>query len=214
MLERIKSSNETVLWYDKTNRFLYAMVSPILLLFVIGWVGIDLAIYFFTRDIGEVAGTITQNGVSRPATFPANLFIIGFLILHSLPFWITVTLMIVRFIASKNVEYMMTDLRLYLVSGIFGKDVTNIEYREIKNLTVNVSPLENMLGLGTIILTPDSVSSDGGVARRGIRMKHIKNPYDVYKKIKELSLDVTTDQYYPNALRPSDNPGYQTKYKG
>lgn len=213
MLEKIKSSKESVLWYDKTNRLLYTMVSPILLIFAMIWGGIDVGIYFFTRNIDTVAGTVTQNGVTTPAVFSPNPFIIGFLILHSIPFWGTFVFMLIRYFASKNVEYMMTDLRIYLVSGLFGKDVTNIEYREIKNLTVNVSPLENMLGLGTIILTPDSVNSDGGVSRRGIRMKHIKNPYEIYKRIKELSLDVTTDQYYPNALRPSENPGYGTKYK-
>lgn len=213
MLEKIKSSNERVLWHSKTNRLLYTLGNPIFILFGLIWGAIDLMIFLFMRNVDTVHGTVTTNGISRPAEFPFSPFLLIFLLVHSLPFWLVIISLIVRFFSSKNVEYMMTDLRIYLVSGLFGKDVTNIEYREVKNLTVNVNPIQNMLGLGTVILTPDSVHSDGGTSRRGIRILHIKDPYDVYAKIKELSLDVTTDQYYPNAMRPKENPGYQTKYK-
>ncbi|MDR1494346.1 MAG: hypothetical protein LBT05_16755 [Planctomycetaceae bacterium] len=44
------------------------------------------------------------------------------------------------------------------------------------------------------------------------RFSGIENPYDVFRRIKEVSVDVKTDWNYPNANRPETNPGYQTKY--
>ena len=32
-------------------------------------------------------------------------------------------------------------------------------------------------------------------------------------KIQKIVMDIQTDTEYPNALRPSDNPGYNTSYK-
>ena len=41
---------------------------------------------------------------------------------------------------------------------------------------------------------------------------NISNPYDIFKKVKEVMVDIKTDYNYPNALRPDTNPGYKTKY--
>ena len=42
----------------------------------------------------------------------------------------------------------------------------------------------------------------------------IKNPYQITAKLQKITMDIKTDVYYPNALRPDENPGYNTKYKG
>jgi len=41
---------------------------------------------------------------------------------------------------------------------------------------------------------------------------HVSDPYGVFKRIKQMSLDIQTDISYPNAMRPEENPGYNTKY--
>jgi hypothetical protein len=41
---------------------------------------------------------------------------------------------------------------------------------------------------------------------------HISDPYEVFKRVKHMSLDIQTDIAYPNALRPDENPGYNTEY--
>ena len=51
------------------------------------------------------------------------------------------------------------------------------------------------------------VSSDAN------RFISIEDPYGVYKLLKKVSLDVTTDQAFPNAYRPKENTGYNTEYK-
>lgn len=114
-----------------------------------------------------------------------------------------------------QVEYALADRRVYHSSGIFGTDVSSLELREISNLAVSVNPVENLLGLGTIRLTPDTGTGSGRRRRTvaGYRLKHIKDPYALYNRIKKVSLDVSTDQLYPNAYRPDENSGYRTEYK-
>ena len=42
----------------------------------------------------------------------------------------------------------------------------------------------------------------------------VDNSKEVYLKIQKIVMDIQTDIEYPNALRPEENPGYKTKYKG
>ena len=48
----------------------------------------------------------------------------------------------------------------------------------------------------------------------GIRINSIANYTEVYNIIKKLQQDIYTDVMYPNDLRPDENHGYQTQYKG
>jgi bisphosphoglycerate-dependent phosphoglycerate mutase len=43
---------------------------------------------------------------------------------------------------------------------------------------------------------------------------NISEYLEVYNLVKKLQTDIYTDVMYPNALRPDENPGYKTKYKG
>lgn len=210
MLEKIKSPNETILWYGKPKAFPYVIGSPFFYVFAFFWGAFD---FFFIKLF--LAGGIASETANEPfQTVPFKYILIIFFAAHLTPVWIAIFMPFVRMIAVKNIEYMVTDLRVYLVSGIFGKDITNIEYREIKDLTVNVNPIEHFCRCGTIVLTPDrSSSSRSGSSTRGRRILHVSEPYDLYNTIKQLSLDVTTDQQFPNAYRPEENPGYQTRQK-
>ena len=42
----------------------------------------------------------------------------------------------------------------------------------------------------------------------------IKNPYEVYNRLVKIVNDIKADMSFPNAYRPEENNGYQTKYKG
>ena len=41
----------------------------------------------------------------------------------------------------------------------------------------------------------------------------IEKPYFFLNKLQKITLDIKTDIHYPNDLRPSENHGYNTKYK-
>ena len=42
----------------------------------------------------------------------------------------------------------------------------------------------------------------------------IENPMDIYPRLQKIIMDIQTDIEFPNAYRPSENPGYNTEFKG
>lgn len=215
MLEKIIDHNERILWQGKPNKLLYVIGSPGIYIFALLWGAFD---FFFIHTFMAGMSGASDFASSGPEGFGffggLKMFFSLFFLLHLAPVWIAIFSPIYRFFSWHNIEYALTDKRVYLVSGIFGRDIVNIELRDIQNLTVNVNPIENMFQLGTIQLTPDhtSYSSSGRAHHYGHRLKYIQEPYEVYHQIKRVSLDVFTDQMYPNKYRPDENPGYQTRY--
>ncbi|EKB53780.1 PH domain-containing protein [Falseniella ignava] len=144
---------------------------------------------------------------------PFSIFSLVPLIFFFIIFTIFVIFPIKRIIESFKVKYYVTDLRVYIESGIIGTDIQSLEYKEISKLNVNVNLLGKLLHRGTVSLTPDRSYSDGdgSYTISGIKLIGIENPYEIYNMIKKNALDVTTDQQYPNAYRPDNNTGYHTK---
>jgi hypothetical protein len=95
-------------------------------------------------------------------------------------------------------------------SGFWGIDIKAIDYDKIIDIEVNVNPIENLFGVGTIKAFSGGAGDDS--RRLNDRFIAISNPYEVFKKIKEVSVDIKTDWNYPNAMRPAENPGYKTQY--
>lgn len=203
MIRDIIANNEKILWEGKPHLFLYVLGNPFVYLFALFWGAIDLFMFstFNVFRAGFTSGGFFSDGVFAGI----NLFFL----LHAAPVWYAIFSPIVRLINYSRIEYAITDRRVYLTSGILGRDIANIEYRTINNLIVNVGILENIFKVGTLRIT-NAASENNHPAQ----MKSIKEPYEVYKLLKQVSLDVTTDQYYPNAYRPKENPGYNTEYKG
>ena len=65
---------------------------------------------------------------------------------------------------------------------------------------------EKMRNVGSVIIT----TSSGNV----VSLYSIASPYELYKTINKVYMDVRSDIAYPNAYRPAQNPGYHTEYKG
>ncbi len=207
MLEKVIDNNEQIMWQGKPGRFLYTLGNPVFYIFALFWALVDLFI------IGMI-WTINRGG---SAFSGMGGFLIPFFILHLIPVWIAIFSPIYRFFAWRKIEYAITSRRVYIMSGIIGRDFQSLEHYEIQQLFVNVGLLEKMQNRGTIRLTPDVTTRSRGSNSRttsGHRLKNIENPYDVYNLLKRLSLDVSTDVQYPNAYRPAENPGYGTRYTG
>ena len=208
--------NEKILWQGKPHKFMYLFngFSILAFLFFIVWavvfIGIGKNFFMFSSEFRDL-----------PAMSPDNMFGRSFSLFSLIPVLIFVIVAgafiiipIKRLIESFKVNYYITDLRIYIESGIIGRDIQSIEYKEINKLNVNVDLLGKLFNRGTIALTPDQTYSnrDNYYTIRGIRLIGIENPYAVYKLIKNNSLNVTTDQQYPNAYRPDKNPGYNTRF--
>ena len=199
MIEKIIDDNENILWRGKPNAFLYIVGNPSIYLIAIIWGMFD---FFFISNF------------FREFSFMHGFFII-FFIIHLFPVWFAILMPIYRGLNYGTIEYAITDKRVYIIQGIFGRDVNNYDHRELTNLKVNVNFMENIKGLGTIILVYNGEGGNSSYSFKADANKFIsiEDPYDVYKLLKKVSLDVATDQAYPNAYRPKENEGYNTKYK-
>src|ERR1700690_2960464 len=187
----VKDSDEYIIWFGKPALIPFLFSGIPFLIFGMIWGAIDY--FVFIRNLkGE------------------ELFVIPFFALHLFPFWGSILNMVRLALVYDNTSYAFTNKRLMMRSGFWGIDFKAIDYDKIVDLEVNVNPVENLFGVGTI------KASSGGAGAEGRRIYDsflaISNPYDVFKKIKEVSVDIKTDWNYPNAMRPAENPGYKTKY--
>lgn len=197
--------NEKILVTAKPDKFIYTfwhLRNIAIVIFLLIW---TVAVVFIGRQF-----LMFDAGMFNPSLI---MFRIAPLLMLAIPFVVFVVNPLVRFFQSGKIEYIITDRRVYIFSGIVGTDVQSIEYREIDKLNVNVGLLEKIRGKGTIQLTPDQSYYNGDTKHTvyGHRLIGIDNPYEVYKLLKNNTLDVVTDQQFPNEYRPSSNKGYNTK---
>lgn len=209
MIDKIIDDNENILWRGKPNAFLYIIGNPSIYLIALIWGLFDF--FFISSFFREFS---FMNGFFGEFSFMNGFFIIFFMF-HLFPVWFVILMPIYRIFNYKTLEYAITDKRVYISQGVFGRDVNNYEHRELTNLKVNVNFMENIKGLGTIILAYNGEEGNSSYSFKADNNKFIsiEDPYGVYKLLKKVSLDVATDQAYPNAYRPEENTGYNTKYR-
>ena len=119
--------------------------------------------------------------------------------------------MVWLWLAHNRTFYAYSNRRLMLQTGAIGTDIKTFDYSKVTNLEVTVGPIEKMFSVGSIRFNTGVMTNRGQAVVT--YFKAIQDPYDVFKKIKGISVDIRTDENYPNALRPDTNPGYKTKYK-
>lgn len=194
-LKDVLYEGETVLWQGKPDRFCYLWRSVGKLLpFAVIWLAFD----------GFFIGTM----LSQADELPREMwwFMIVFFVFHLLPVWKFVGSLIKRRLEHKNVVYAITDKRIIARNGLVGLDFDNVTYTDIANVRVDVSVLERIRKVGSVFVVTSSGAS--------LCLLSVEEPYEVYKRINKVFMDVKSDIHYPNALRPDVNPGYQTQYKG
>lgn len=192
----VLDSNENVLWLG-TPKWLPFMLTGVPFL-IIGciWGAID---YFgFIRHMLDGRGS------------PGG-FVVPFFLLHLFPFWGSILNMARLALVHGNTFYAFTNKRVLIRSGFWGTDFKAIDFDRIQDLTVSVNPIENMMGVGTIKAFTGAYTPKGAPVFD--RFTAIDTPYEIFRRLKHVSVDVKTDWNYPNALRPDQNPGYRTGYE-
>ncbi len=201
--EAVREEGEEILWSGTPNFWVFILYGVPFLVFGILWGAMDY--YGFIRPMLSQA----PGHVGPPKEMTA--FMVPFFALHLFPFWGAVLNMIRLVLVHGNTCYAVSNRRLMIRSGFWGTDFKTVDFDKITDMEVNVNPLENLFGVGTIR------AFSGTVSRKGVNMYDkfvgISDPYGVFKKIKKVSVDIKTDWNYPNALRPEENPGYHTGYK-
>ncbi|MBN1775217.1 MAG: PH domain-containing protein [Clostridiales bacterium] len=202
MLRSMLDIDEHIIWEGRPDKVTYVIGSPFVYLFALIWGAFDsVFIFVFLRE----------GGINEMAT----AFMVPFFLFHLAPVWFAVFGPIYRAINWKYIEYAITDKRIYIASGIIGRDVKLVEFSEVRAPGVQVGMIEKLRNCGSVRLTPFSSARSSGL-RRSIQsgtLLHISDPYTVFKKIKQMSLDIQADISYPNAMRPDANPGYNTNYE-
>jgi hypothetical protein len=217
-IRNILDENEEVYWSGKPNllglilngKNIGAIIFGVVwLTFLIPFLGVGFGMLgLFGGLLGNINFDISSGAPLGGAfaigwlVFLIPFLLIGFATLLA-PLW--------SILAYRNMEYLLTSKRVILSGGIIGKDFTSIDYDQIKNIDVKVGLFKNF---GNIeIFSGEMGRSNDSVYQKEDIMYAVGNPYEVFKKLKQYSHDIKTDIEYPNALRPEENPGYDTEYK-
>ncbi len=129
-------------------------------------------------------------------------FVIPFFIIHLAPVWIWLYRIIRSTVEIKNIEYAFTDRRVIVRSGVIGIDFKFFYYDKIESVVAKVGLIDRMCKVGDIYIT---AAGTAGV------IFDQKDPYGLATKLQKLATDIRADISYPNALRPDQNPGYNTQ---
>ncbi len=129
--------------------------------------------------------------------------IVPFFAIHLMPVWIWIGGIIRANAGHKNLEYVFTEKRIILRSGVVGIDYENIYYSDITSVNLRVGLIDRLFKVGDIYITAKGKSAV---------LFDIPNPYFILKKVQKIVLDIKTDVLFPNDLRPKTNRGFKTKY--
>lgn len=139
---------------------------------------------------------------------PKNMlfFVIPFFALHLMPVWSWLGNVLTAKKKWDNTRYAVTNKRIIINTGFIGIDYQTVYYKDIKNVNLKVGIIDKMLKVGDIYFTLSEGTSQSFL--------DVENVYELYPKLQKVVLDIQTDIEFPNDLRPEENHGYNTKYKG
>lgn len=197
-LDKVLGHQESVLWEGKPQFLPYFISS-----FIVAAFGL---IFLVVGAIPLVEGI--RQGEWVLLAFPH--FWVGVALVFGVPLY--------TYLAYKHIHYAITDKRIIFQSGLIGRDFKMVDFDKMTNAEVNVGILDKLFGKnsGSILISTAGTftySNKRGKVSKPYQLRHVTNPYKVFKHLKTVSHDVKTDIEYPNKYRPTENPGYGTKYK-
>ena len=198
MVEELKNmvgSDETVLYEGKPDKrcFIFESIFNPLLPIAIIWAVIDIG--FLGLGAGEFQPILTP-----------------FMLLHMMPVWIYLFGVIFAFRKYKNTYYIVTDHAVYISSGIFTMNLEAKTFAELSRVNLHRGVFDQMFHVGDIQITTNQITKKNMPAI--LCISSISDYTEVYQLVKKLQKDIYSDVMYPNDLRPPENHGYKTQYRG
>ena len=197
-LLNLVGDQETILYEGKPHKgcFIFESIFNPLLPFAIMWGAFD---FFF---------------VSQAFAYdsPMKLFMIPFMAFHLMPVWLYLGGALFSFLRYHHTFYVVSDHAVYVSKGVFTKTVQSKPFAELSHVDLHRGMFDQWFGVGDIILTTNQMTRNNKADM--IAINSIKNYEDVYRTVKKLQKDIYSDVMYPNDLRPEENHGYRTKYRG
>lgn len=199
-LKTIVGSNEKILYEGKPNKkcYIFESIFNPLLPFALLWGIFDFGVIgaaFFTESSDNML-----------------MFIIPFMLIHLMPVWLYLGGVLFTVRRYKNTAYIVTDRAIYISDGAFTRNIIAKPFAELSHINLYRGIFDQMFKVGDVIATTNQLDQNGKASI--IKIASISNYVDVYNLVKKLQTDIYTDVMYPNAKRPSENPGYNTEYKG
>lgn len=205
-LESMIGKNENILWRGKPDKkcFILEGIFNPMLPFAVIWLVIDLFVM----------------GQMIPESGGMGLFVAGFFLLHMIPVWIYLFGVFAVFLKYKHTEYVVTDKAIYTTGGIISVQFNTKPFAEMSRVNIHRGIFDQLIGVGDVLIGSEMATnyytsnSSSFAGAFGIKIEDIREYEYVFKMIKELQEDVYSDTMYPNALRPEENFGYRTQYRG
>lgn len=198
MVNELKSMigmDETILYEGKPDKkcFIFESILNPLLPVAIIWAVLDMSFMGFA-----------VGGMQK--------IMIPFMLIHMMPVWIYLGGVIFSFRRYKNTYYVVTDHAVYVSSGIFTMNLQEKTFAELSRVNLHRGIFDQMFNVGDIQITTNQLTKKNVPAV--ITINSISNYTEVYQTVKKLQKDIYSDIMYPNDLRPNENHGYKTKYRG
>lgn len=199
-LKNLVGANETVFYEGKPDKkcFIAESVFNKLLPIAIVWGIIDFG-FIRTAFSADNAGEM-------------DFFMIPFFAFHLMPVWIYLAGAVSSFIRYKNTYFIVTDRAIYVSGGVLSKTFKTKPFAEMSHIDLHRGIFDQIFGVGDVIATSAQFSGKDGSA--AIEISSISNYSEVFNLVKKLQTDIFSDTMYPNDMRPPENHGYNTKYKG
>ena len=211
-LRRTVGTDERIMWEGRPNKkcFIFESIFNPLLPFAIVWGLFDL---FFFKSFFAVENTVKSAGASDMGLFGGS-FILVFLLFHLMPVWIYLGGVLMCSRRYKNTAYIVTDKAVYLSSGIISRTINRKPFAELSHVNLHRGFFDQKFGVGDIVLSSTTSVSTNGAVMPGITIASISEYNKVYDLVKKIQTDIYSDTMYPNDMRPKENHGYNTEYKG
>lgn len=187
-IEDILMSDETLLWQGKPKKEVYILEAVLKML--------PIALIWGAIDFGFIYAMLKFN-VGVP------WYVYLFFAVHLLPVWMWVAHIVRAVMSIKNISYAITDKRIIIRSGIV-VDLDFVYYTDINDVRVKVGIVERMFKVGDVVIRSNLKS---------YCLDDVTNPYKLGNYVQKVVQDIKTDIEFPNAYRPEENPGFNTKYK-
>lgn len=197
-LLRMVSDNETVFYEGRGEKSVFlieSILNPLLPIAII-WLAFDGT--FISMAYGTGMGGM-------------GAFLVPFFLFHLMPVWLYIGGIIMMGARYRNTYYVVTDRAVYTSQGVFQKKFVTKMFAEMSHIDVHRGLFDQLFNVGDVIITTNQVV---GEKADTIQLNNLGNYIEVYNMIKKLQQDVYSDIMYPNDLRPSENHGYNTRYRG
>ncbi len=198
MVEELKSMvgyDETILYEGKPDKKCFLMesvINPML----------PVAIVWAVFDMGFISAGMEA----------MQFVLIPFMLFHMMPVWIYLSGVIFSFRKYKNTYYIVTDHAVYVSSGIFTMNLQAKTFAEMSQINLHRGIFDQMFNVGDVRITTNQFTEKNVPAT--LNINSISNYKEVFQLVKKLQRDIYSDIMYPNDLRPEENHGYRTKYRG